>query len=121
MASSLESGMAYDLPGLFIKISRHLKTVPYLTLEDLSKQIRVERHTIEKAVKQATGRTFRETRNRILLEHAQGLLEMHPDRSIKEVAFELGYRSQRSFSRFIRTSVGCSPKEFRRGMREKAS
>ena len=105
--------MAYDLNGLFNRIHRSLRSTPYLSLHELSIRICVERHTIEKAVKKATGKTFREVRNDMLLEQARGLLDSNPNQSIKEVAFKLGYRSQRSFSRFIKSSVGCSPKQLR--------
>lgn len=106
--------MAYDLSGLYVRVQLHLKATPLLTLEELSARINVERHTIEKSVKQATGQTFRQVRNGLLLAHAKHLLDSHPNHSIKEVAFKLGYRSQRSFSRFMRSEAGCSPKEFRR-------
>ncbi|MBZ5534053.1 MAG: helix-turn-helix domain-containing protein [Acidobacteriia bacterium] len=105
--------MSYDLNGLFNRIQLNLRSTPYLSLNELSTRIGVERHTIEKAVKQATSRTFRELRSEMLLEYARGLLDNNPHQSIKEVAFQLGYRSQRSFSRFIKSSVGCSPKELR--------
>lgn len=105
--------MAYDLQGMFLRINRQLRASPGLSLEQLADSIKVERHTIEKAVKTVTGKTFRELRGDILLEHAKMLLGNNPNQSIKEVAFQLGYRSQRSFSRFIKASAGCSPKEFR--------
>jgi transcriptional regulator GlxA family with amidase domain len=105
--------MAYDLNGLYTRIQRNLSSTPYMSLHELSVRLRVERHTIEKAVKKATSKTFREMRNLLLLEHARGLLDGNPNQSIKEVAFKLGYRSQRSFSRFIKSSLGCSPKELR--------
>lgn len=105
--------MAYDLNGLFDRILRNLRSTPYLSLNELSTRIGVERHTIEKAIKQATSRTFREMRSDMLLEYAKGLLDSNPHQSIKEVAFQLGFRSQRSFSRFIKSSLGCSPKKLR--------
>jgi AraC-like DNA-binding protein len=105
--------MAYDLHGLFNRISHHLRRAPYLQLEEISQLVNVERHTIEKAVKTATGMTFREFRTSMLLEQAMRLLDDNPAQSIKEVAFTLGYNSQRSFCRFIRTAAGCSPKELR--------
>lgn len=105
--------MAYDLPGLFGRINHHLCFAPYLQLGDLSRRLRVERHTIEKAVKTATGKTFRQFRTKLLLERATHVLTENPNHSIKEIAFNLGYNSQRSFCRFIRTTTGYSPKELR--------
>jgi two-component system, response regulator YesN len=109
----MENKMAYDWQGLFHVINNHLLSSAHLSLEDLSRRIRVERHTIEKAVKQATGLTFRKLRNQVMLEKAKALLKSEPNRSIKEIAFKLNYRSHRAFSRFVRTMGGYSPKEFR--------
>jgi hypothetical protein len=44
--------MAYDLNGLYTRIQRSLGSTPYMSLHALSAQLGVERHTIEKAVKQ---------------------------------------------------------------------
>lgn len=109
--------MAYDLHGLFRRIGNEMHLRPYIQLEELSQRVCVERHTIEKAVKEATGNTFREFRTRMLLERATRLLNDNPAQSIKEIAFNLGYNSQRSFCRFIKTAAGCSPKELRRRQR----
>ena len=105
--------MAYDLHGLFGRINHHLRTDPYLQLDKLSERLSVERHTIEKAVKRATGKTFRQFRTGMLLERTIRIMAEHPNQSIKEVAFSLGYNSQRSVCRFIRAKTGYSPKEFR--------
>jgi AraC-like DNA-binding protein len=106
--------MAYDLGALFTRINHQLHSVPCPSLEELSDRLQVERHTIEKAVREATGRTFRDVRSRILLEHAKTLLGGRPNQTIKEVAFQLGYQSPRSFCRFVKATSGCSPKEFRK-------
>lgn len=109
--------MAYDLNGLFRVINSYVLSSPRLSLEDLSRRTGVERHTIEKAVRRATGMTFRELRNRVMLEKAKALLEREPNHSIKEIAFQLNYRSHRAFSRFVRTMAGHSPKDFRQTTR----
>ncbi len=109
--------MAYDLRKLFRIINSYLLSSPRVSLQELSRRTGVERHTIEKAVRMATGMTFRELRNRMMLEEARRLLEDEPNRSIKEIAFMLNYRSQRAFSRFMRTMAGNSPSELRRDHR----
>jgi AraC-like DNA-binding protein len=87
-------------------------------LEELSLRIGVGRHTIERAVKKATSLTFRELRNRVMLEQARKMLEGCPNLSIKEIAFELKYGSHRAFSRFVRTMAGSSPKELRQAIQK---
>jgi two-component system response regulator YesN len=91
-----------------------------MQLDELSKSLRVERHTIERAIKRTTGNTFREFRARLLLEKAKRVLDEDPLQSIKEVAFILGYSSQRAFCRFTKANAGCSPTELRDKKHKKA-
>lgn len=105
--------MAYDLHGLYNQISLLMHSRPYIQLEELSQRLCVERHTIEKSVKEATGKTFRELRSSMRLARATQVLGDNPTQSIKEIAYHLGYNSQRSFCRFIKTTTGFSPKELR--------
>ena len=105
--------MAYDLTGLYGRVSKEMRRNPYSQLHYLSRYLGVGRHTIEKSVKAATGTSFREHRTKVLLEHARSRLEQNPNLSIKEIAFSIGFRSQRSFCRFIKATAGCSPKVLR--------
>jgi transcriptional regulator GlxA family with amidase domain len=105
--------VAYDLSGLFKLALGHVQSNPSVSLEELSALLRVERHTIEKAVKSGTGKTFRQLRSSVMLKKARALLDGSPNQSIKEVAFKLGYRSQRSFSRFVKSTLGCTPTKLR--------
>src|SRR5579864_1697365 len=112
--------MAYDLDWIFLQVEKHLEGTPSLSLTQLSTLIGVERHTLERAVKNVTAQTFRDFRNGILLKHARGLLRDEPHRTIKEVAFILGYRYQGSFSRFIRTETGGTAKQLKMAKLEEA-
>jgi AraC-like DNA-binding protein len=105
--------MAYDLTGLFNRVTKEMRGNPYAQLHGLSGHLGVGRHTIEKSVKAATGKSFREYRATVLLEHARSQLRQNPHLSIKEIAFSIGFHSQRSFCRFIKATAGCSPKALR--------
>jgi transcriptional regulator GlxA family with amidase domain len=105
--------MAYDLHRIFLQVTRHLEMTPSMSLTQLVNNIGTKRHTIMKAVKNATGLTFREFRGNVLLKHACDLLKDESNRTIKEVAFALGYRSQGSLSRFIRIATGYSAKKLK--------
>jgi AraC-like DNA-binding protein len=107
--------VAYDLHGLFCCINAQLRSTPNLQLQQLSHRLGVERHTVEKAIKIFSGKTFRDFRTDLLLAKATRLLEENPAQSIKEIAYTLGYNSQRSFCRFVKTTAGCSPTELRNG------
>ena len=105
--------MAYDLTRLYQTVRSHLWFNPDLQLDELSQLVRVERHTVEKAVRLATGKTFREMKKDILFRLAIQRLHDDPSLSIKEVAFKLGYCSQGSFCRFVKAMAGCSPMQLR--------
>ena len=105
--------MAYDLPGLFSLVCHHLTSCPGMSLTMLSVRINVERHTIERTIKSASGITFRQLRSHLMLEKAKILMRTRPDLNIKQIAFELNYGSHRAFSRFIKENARCSPSEFR--------
>lgn len=106
--------MAYDLSNIFSRIVHDLEMTPSVSLAQISRNLGVERHTVEKAIKATTGITFREFRANILLKHAEDLLKDRSNRTVKEVAFALGYRSQGSLSRFIRMATGRPTRSLRR-------
>ena len=108
--------MAYDLKGVVAVVEDELKKAPRTSLQGLSNQLRIERHTIEKAVRNQTGKSFRKLRDDIAFEIARSHLRSQPLRSIKEVPYQLGYHSPRAFARFIRRSSGEAPNKFRRGV-----
>lgn len=47
------------------------------------------------------------------MDMAKDLL-LHPDKSIGEIAYYLGYQYPQYFSRAFKRAVGCSPNEYRR-------
>lgn len=82
------------------------------SLNDIARELGVERHTIERAVRSVTGRGFRDLQQTILLEIATSRLR--EGRSIKEVAFDLGFGSPQAFHRFVRRSSGRTPASLNR-------
>ncbi len=111
--------MAYDFGGLFGQIEACLLARPRIALATLAKQVGVERHTVEWAVREATGNSFRQVQAEIISKRAVELLRLEPSRSIKEIAFLLGYKSRRAFSRFFKQAYGSPPTEVRTGKRAK--
>lgn len=105
--------MVYDPHRIFLQVIQRLAVRPFTSLTQLADDLGIERHTIAKAVKSTTGLTFRDFRKIELLKHARSFLKHESNRTIKEVAFMLGYRSQGSLSRFVRTAAGCSAKQLK--------
>ena len=105
--------MSYDSRLLFEEISICLHESPSKTLIDISQNLRVSRRTIEKAVSVSTGGTFRRLREEILLTRVRSLFASQPTHAIKELGFEVGFKSARSFARAIKRACGSSPEELR--------
>lgn len=106
--------MAYDLTGVFERAVEALKESPRRGLKPISEALGVERHSIERAFQLKTGKQFRSFRHELLLERSMRLLASKRTASIKEIAFLLGYKSERAFARFIRNALGRCPCEVRK-------
>lgn len=105
--------MSYDHIKIVVWLEKLLVDNIQLQLVEASQQLGVERHTLEKALKETTGSSFRRYRQRMLLEQAIRLLVEEGGLSTKEIAVQLGYGSGTAFSRFIRKQTGHSPTELR--------
>jgi AraC-like DNA-binding protein len=108
--------MAYELRGLFDRAVAILEGNPRQSIKAVSQALRVERHTLEKAFWLSAGKSFRQFRRDAVLARAKELLASRPNVPVKEIAFLLGYSSERAFARFIRKALGCSPCELRRAL-----
>ena len=86
---------------------------PSRLLGEFARELRVSQRTIEKAIIAASGKTFRELREEILVERVRSAFASEPTRGIKGLASELGYKSARSFARAIERACGSSPQELR--------
>lgn len=95
--------MAYDLRLLAERVEAYLSASPRKLLRDVAAELGVDRHTVERAVRDRTGKTFRQLQREALAAEALKLLTSEPPRSVKEVCFLLGYRSSSGFS----TSPAC--------------
>lgn len=64
-------------------------------------------------IKKETGRTALDYIQQKTMDMAKDLL-IHPDKSIGEIAYYLGYQYPQYFSRAFKKAVGCTPNEYRR-------
>lgn len=101
--------MAYNGKLLAQEISVRIEARPQVSLSELCKSLRVDRHTIERCLLRYRGRCFREMKRAALLKAAAALLAESPALSVKQIATILGFSSGRSLSRFLKHNVGlCS-------------
>lgn len=106
--------MAYDLAVLFAHVKSQLSSVPNLSLAELSRGAGVNRHTLHKAIFVGTGQSFRPFQQELTLKKAKQLLCSRSDMSIKEIGFSLGFKSERSFRRFVNRATSRPPVQLRR-------
>ena len=111
------ASMAYDPKGLFLQAMALIDQKPWIRLGAVTRSLGVERHTVEKAFRLNTGKSFRAVRHGSLCRRAVQLFSSRGSASNSEVAFALGYESERAFARFIRGSFGWTPSELRRRLR----
>lgn len=105
--------MRYEPKFLLDAILLRLTCNPSRLLGEFSRELRVSQRTIEKAIIIASGKTFRELREEILVKRVRSTFASDPTRKIKGLASDLGYKSPRSFSRAIKRATGSCPEELR--------
>ena len=105
--------MSYEYKFLLDAILLHLQRTPYGLLGNLSRALGVSQRTIERTVFISSGKTFRDLRKEVLIERVTAIFASHPAQPIKELSFDLGYNSPRSFARAVKLACGSSPQELR--------
>lgn len=106
--------MAYSRSILFTSVVSILTEEPQTHLSEISEQLRVSRHTLERVMRREAGCSFREYRRRLLIAKSTELVS-DSQLTIKEIAFSLNYQDVGSFSRFVRKITGNRPTELRAG------
>ncbi len=106
--------MTYHIRQIVAELDAVLSKNPNLRLGRFAQEIRVDRHTIERALHDIVGMSFREYKKLILLRESCRLLVEGPNLSEKEIAFRLGYGSRDAFCRFIKANTGLRPRDIRK-------
>jgi len=103
----------HDLRLLFARICILLDKTPSRSLLDLSREFQVGPNAIQKAVASMTNRSFTKFKDDVLMAKLTRLLIARPMASVKEMAFDLGYKSVPSFDWHVRRASGVSPARLR--------
>ena len=77
--------MACDGGGLYGRIEK-LESAPATRLLDFTRELKVSRQTIERSVRSATGKSFRELKRQILVRQLKEALTLHPNLSINAIS-----------------------------------
>ena len=105
--------VSYDHRLLCERITRSLHGNPSISLRELCRELRVSRRTIQNAVNEVKGKSFRDLREEVLLLRVKTLLALAPKGPIRRISLEAGYKSSRSFARAVRRACGVSPRQLR--------
>ena len=103
---------AHDEPDLE-RLARLAIAQPDLSLEDTAHEMSLERHALERLVREQTGLCWRDWRRRLLMQSAANAITSS-DAPLKAVSNQFGYSSIQSFSKAFRDVWGVSPGRYRK-------
>ena len=86
------------------------------SIEQLAEQLSVSQRYLSDTLKKETGKTSTEHLQLYLIDEAKNIL-LNPQKSISEVAYELGFEYPTYFSRLFKKKEGISPTEYREKFR----
>lgn len=81
-------------------------------IEEIANKMSVSQRYLSDTLKKETGKTTTEHLHLRLIDEAKNIL-LKPNKSISEVAYELGFEYPQYFSRLFKKKEGVSPKEYR--------
>ncbi|WP_245667174.1 helix-turn-helix domain-containing protein [Leptospira tipperaryensis] len=84
-----------------------------LTLSALAEELALTPHQLSEFINQEMGKNFAALVNDYRIQDACELLINEPERSILDIAYEVGFRSKTSFHRSFLKGIGLPPSEYR--------
>lgn len=87
-----------------------------MTLEEMARKACMTKGSFCRSFRKKTGKTYSETLNEIRLGHICRLLAETTD-SVSEIAYRAGYQNIHHFHRHFKRQKGCTPLEYRDGVR----
>ena len=106
--------MSYDHHAIAVRVEALLHTNPRLTLPKLSRELQIDRHTIERAMKTHFHQKFGEVKAAILDAAIAAALASNELTSIKQTAAKAGFGSASSLAKRTRRTLGLTPGKVRR-------
>ncbi|SER43000.1 AraC-type DNA-binding protein [Gracilibacillus ureilyticus] len=84
-----------------------------LSLNGIAKALNLSKSYVSHVFKEMTGFTVMEYVMGCRLTQVKYLLEMEPEKALKDIAYECGFESVSHFSRYFREKVGVTAKQYR--------
>ncbi|SDX84032.1 transcriptional regulator, AraC family [Lutibacter oricola] len=89
-----------------------LQEIGIPSIEQLANKIGISQRYLSDTLKQETGKTTTEHLQLYLINEAKNIL-LKPNKTVSEVAYELGFEYPQYFSRLFKKKEGISPSEYR--------
>ncbi|OIQ23057.1 AraC family transcriptional regulator [Lacinutrix sp. MedPE-SW] len=99
-----------ELVNYFTNENIQEKGIP--TIEVLANKLAVSQRYLSDTLKKETGKTTTEHIQLFIIDEAKNIL-LEPNKSISEIAYELGFEYPQYFSRLFKKKEGISPTEYR--------
>ena len=84
-----------------------------ISLREISQKTAYNPKYLSRTFKEEAGETFTQCRLRLKVERAKKVLKMSPEKSILQLAKDLGYKNPSSFMKMFKKITGQTPSEFR--------
>jgi AraC-like DNA-binding protein len=95
-------------------VHEHVYTDSSLSLSDLSQRLGESEHYVSQVLNQDLKSSFYDLVNKYRIERAKSLLRSDPDRTVLEIALEVGFNAKSTFNTAFRRITQFTPSEFRK-------
>lgn len=89
---------------------------PVLSLDATVERLGINKNKINTILKEELGLTFTAYVNKLRLTEAARLLSEHPEETISQIAYQVGFNNVSYFNKLFKETYGCSPKHFKSGL-----
>jgi AraC-like DNA-binding protein len=86
---------------------------PEISLDVTMERLGINRNKINSILKEELGLTFTTYINKLRLTEAARLLCEHPEETISQIAYRVGFNNVSYFNKLFKETYGCSPKSFK--------
>lgn len=86
---------------------------PEISLDLTMERLGINRNKINSILKEELGLTFTAYINKLRLTEAARLLSEHPEETISQIAYRVGFNNVSYFNKLFKETYGCSPKSFK--------
>src|SRR5690606_25243330 len=88
-----------------------------LSQTSLAHQLKISKHHLSQVFSLRIGKNFNTYINELRINHAIELMRAYPEWTITEIFLASGFTAKASFNRYFKQFQGCTPTEYRNGIK----